>query len=178
MAWIELHQALPTHRKTLALADALDIEPVQVVGHLVCLWLWALDNAPSGDLSPTSQRTLARAAHWGGDPMMFHAALVAAGFVDSENQIHDWDDYAGRLVERRETEKERSRQRRAALRQVDHTTPNGRPPDDQQTAVGTGHNPTGPTGPTRFARNAHTRESNGRESDIPDPPDRFEDPVS
>jgi hypothetical protein len=62
-AWLELHQSLPTHRKTLIMADALDVKPVQIVGHLTCLWLWALDNAQDGVLH-VSPQMIARAAQW------------------------------------------------------------------------------------------------------------------
>lgn len=146
MAWIELHQSLPTHRKTLALADELDIEPVQAVGHLSCLWLWALDNAPDGNLEGISDRTLARAAQWSADPAAFREGLANAGFVGNDEKIHDWDDYAGRLVERRQTERERSRQRRAAAQRPHDEPPptNGRPTADHATTAGTVPNRTVP----------------------------------
>src|SRR6266536_3599136 len=98
MAWIEMHQSLPTHRKTLAVADTLGIEPVLVVGHLACLWMWALDNAPNGNLAGVGTRTLARAAQWKRDADRFVGALTEAGFIEG-GMIHDWPDYAGRLLE-------------------------------------------------------------------------------
>jgi hypothetical protein len=93
VAWLELHQSLPTHRKTLMMADALDVKPVQIVGHLTCLWLWALDNAQDGVLH-VSPQMIARAAQWEGDPQVFMDALLAAGFLDHDGRIHDWDEYA------------------------------------------------------------------------------------
>ena len=51
MAWIELHQNLPAHRKVKKLKRLLKIKTPQAVGHLAMLWLWAVDNAPDGDLS-------------------------------------------------------------------------------------------------------------------------------
>ena len=118
MAWIELHQSLPTHRKTLDLADALNIIPAQAVGHVACLWLWALDNAPDGDLSEIKARTLARAAQWDGDPEPFLQALTVAGFL-AGGAIHDWQDYTGRLIDARKRNAERVRQ----WRQQHGTTP-------------------------------------------------------
>lgn len=56
MAWIELHQALPQHRKLLALRDALRLRTPAALGHMCLLWLWALDNAPDGDLSALPPR--------------------------------------------------------------------------------------------------------------------------
>src|SRR5688572_4048729 len=96
MAWLELHQSLPTHRKTLDLADALDIAPVTAMGHVCCIWLWAMDNAPSGSVAGIKPRTLARAAQWAGDPDAFTAALVASGFLHQDGEIHDWQEYAGK----------------------------------------------------------------------------------
>jgi hypothetical protein len=148
MAWIELHQSLPTHRKTLALADALNIEPVQAVGHLACLWLWAVDNTPNGRLDGVTERTIARAAQWKRDSGALLEALTDAGFLDAAPQllIHDWHDYAGRLVERRSVERERSRQRRSTSKRpaVDRATTSSNAAADQQTTDGTVPYPTVP----------------------------------
>ncbi len=48
MAWIQIHQQLKDHRKVLAAADELDIEPAHMLGLLISFWLWAIDNAPDG----------------------------------------------------------------------------------------------------------------------------------
>lgn len=54
MARIEIHQSLPTHRKSLAAADHLNMEPVHFVGHLISFWLWALNNVQDGNLEGVS----------------------------------------------------------------------------------------------------------------------------
>jgi hypothetical protein len=113
MAWIEVHQSLPSHRKTMLVSDALNIAPAQVVGHLACFWMWALDNAPDGELGGLSNRLIARAAGWLKDADAFADALRAAGFLDGST-IHDWPDYAGRLVQKREQNRRRMRDARAA----------------------------------------------------------------
>lgn len=115
MAWIEVHQSLPTHRKTLAAADALDLSPAQLVGHIVCLWLWAIDNAPDGHLN-VSVRTVARAAQWDGDPQAFVDALTAAGFLEDGMLIHDYEDYIGKLIDRRKANADRMAARRHVAR--------------------------------------------------------------
>ena len=156
MAWIEIHQSLPTHRKTLLAADALGITPVQLMGHMVAFWLWALDNVPDGDLDNISPRVISRAAQWEGNPEQFVDALISVGFIDETPTglaIHDWYDYAGRLIERRIAERERSRARRSAAQDDGKATTDGRPTndqrsttgqptDDQQTTVGTVQYPT------------------------------------
>ena len=131
-AWIEVHQSLPTHRKTLAAADALGIEPVRLVGHLCCLWMWTLDNStPEGMLSTSvTPRTIARAALWAKDCDDFVEALVGAGFLERSAAgmaVHDWPEYAGRLMERRQRDADRKRVAR---------TSDGRTPDIRETSAG------------------------------------------
>jgi hypothetical protein len=116
MAWIQVHQSVWTHRKTIAVADALDLSEVYAGAHLIALWTWALDNAPDGTLD-CSLRAIARGAQWTGDSKEFVEALVGAGFLErtSETQLvlHDWDTYAGKLVDRRKANAERMRRARA-----------------------------------------------------------------
>ncbi|MBO5863513.1 MAG: hypothetical protein J6Q59_04510 [Paludibacteraceae bacterium] len=139
MAWIQVHQQLKDHRKLLQAADELEVEPVHMLGMLISFWLWALDNAPSGSLEGISSRTIARAAQWSGEPDVFVSAIADAGLLREEAlgvlKINDWYEYAGKLIDQREAEKERSRRRRAASSNDQQTTA-GRPPDDQQTTAG------------------------------------------
>ncbi len=118
MAWIQVHQQLKDHRKLLAAADELEIEPAHMLGLLTSFWLWALDNAPSGSLGGISNRMIARAAQWNGSPDIFVEAMANAGLLDEANggelEIHDWYEYAGKLIDQREAEKNRSKRRRAA----------------------------------------------------------------
>ena len=51
MAWLEVHQELREHRKLYACADDLGVEPVTMLGMLISLWLWALDNVQDGNLA-------------------------------------------------------------------------------------------------------------------------------
>ena len=102
MAWIELHQSLPQHRKLLALRDALGLRTPAALGHMCLLWLWALDNAPDGDLSALPARQLAEICQFSerraGD---LAVALRTSGFVDADWRLHDWGDYTGRLIQPR-----------------------------------------------------------------------------
>ena len=89
MAWIELHQSLPQHRKLLALRDALGLRTPAALGHMCLLWLWALDNAPDGDLSALPARQLAEICQFSerraGD---LAVALRTSGFVDADWRLH------------------------------------------------------------------------------------------
>ena len=111
MAWIESHQSLLTHRKTLRAAALLRIRPVLLIGHLHVLWWWALDNLPNdGDLGDLTDGEIASAALWTKSATTFLGALTAAGFIDANpdtRSLHDWYDYAGKLNNRRAQAKER-----------------------------------------------------------------------
>ena len=124
MAWIELHQTLPSHRKTLRLMSRLRLRRSQVVGHLTLLWLWALDNAKDGALDGVSERELAQVADF--NPKRAGElvdALVDAGFLDRAGEklrIHDWEDYGGTLEESRKKLRERRKRYKDKLREETH----------------------------------------------------------
>lgn len=121
MAWLRVHQSLVNHRKTLAAAHDLNIPTVYLIGHLVTLWLWCIDNAPDGDLTNISSQDIALIAQWGGDPDLFLNAITGNETtrprflerIQGRLQIHDWYDYTGKLIEQREANKERMRAARA-----------------------------------------------------------------
>lgn len=130
MAYIETHQSMPTHRKTLRLARLLHMDRFAVVGRLVALWGWALDNAQDGVILKVDSDILADIMGWEADPADLCAALVTAGFLDEAEEryaIHDWWEYAGKLIEKRRADAERKRQERARA---------GQPKSVQRTSVG------------------------------------------
>ena len=119
MAWIQVDQALPTHRKLRKLRRLLNAESAShAVGYLVCLWLWAIDNAPDGDLSVIEAEDVAEISGWNGAAEVFQHALIESGFIDADLHLHDWADYCGRLLERREKARNRMRTIREQNAQV------------------------------------------------------------
>jgi len=121
MAWIESHQTLRNHPKKDALSEALfggsvpdDVADYAAVGLLQHLWWWALDYAQDGDLSSFTDRQVAKACRWSGDPATLRDALQSSGFMTGERQLHDWYDYAGKLIERRAKDADRGRSMREA----------------------------------------------------------------
>jgi len=118
MAWIEVHQSLPTHRKVSKLRRALGGKDsrAQVVGSLVMLWLWAIDNAIDGDLSGLDAEDIAEAAGYTGKADRFLQGLVEAGFVDGDLRLHDWADYIGKLATQQEARKTGNRERQQRYR--------------------------------------------------------------
>lgn len=113
MAWIESHQSLGEHPKTKKLCRILGISKAQAIGHLHMLWWWALDYAQDGSLARYDDLDIAIGAEWEGDQSGFVTALESSGFLDSDRRIHDWHDYAGKLIERRERNAQRMRDARA-----------------------------------------------------------------
>jgi hypothetical protein len=130
MSWIQLHQSLIKHPKTTKAAELLHMDKYKFVGHLVCFWLWALDYADiNGDLpANVSEKTLGDSA---GVSKVFAKKFVSAliqcgpenqaGFlelIEGRFHIHDWRDFAGKLLEKRIENKERMYNARAL-----HKTP-------------------------------------------------------
>ena len=138
MAWIESHQGLAKHPKTLKLARKLNIHTAQAIGHLHMFWWWALDYAQDGDISNCDPEDIAIAADWPGDASEFFDALVSVGFIDrhedGKTTIHDWYDYAGKLIEKRAADAERKRKERSSAAQKQE--PAGNPEDVQRTSSG------------------------------------------
>jgi hypothetical protein len=121
MAWIESNQELGRHPKMKKLARLLSISWPEAVGYLHYLWWWALDYAQDGDLSKYEYGDIADAVLWQGDPEIFVNALIESGFLDKTEDggliIHDWFDYAGRLIEKRVANRERMRRARAKTKE-------------------------------------------------------------
>lgn len=120
-AWIEIHTRLKEHPKTYKLMDALHISKAAAVGHMVCLWLWAIDNAEDGDLTPFPPQAIAGAAEWTKKAQTFLDALKKCGWVDDDGArsvLHDWGDYAGRLIDKRKQSRDRAQKSRKNARNV------------------------------------------------------------
>jgi hypothetical protein len=113
-AWLESHQSLRDHPKTKKLARRLGVRLPEAIGILHCLWWWCLDYAQDGDLTQYEPDEIADGCEWGGDPDELLACLVDCHFVDNGSGfiVHDWYEYAGRLIARREQDRKRKSQSR------------------------------------------------------------------
>ena len=126
--WIELHQEMPRHPKTLALAQALKISRREAVGLLIDLWTWGLNCADeTGHLRGITNEGIAMALDWSGrQAAKLVNALVDCGWIDGENgnySLHDWADYTSRLSDKRK-DAERKREARKRAKQVDESPEN------------------------------------------------------
>jgi hypothetical protein len=124
MPWIESHTELARHPKTLRLARRLGASLPTTIGHLHLLWWWAIEFAQDGDLAPYDDAEVAAACGWEGDPAALREALTAAGFLDGCGVLHDWRDYAGKLLDQRKANAEkqarwRNRHRLSSIEEAD-----------------------------------------------------------
>ena len=111
MAWIESHQSLKEHPKTFRLAKELGISQLEAIGLLQCLWWWAIDVRPDGNLTDVDDEHLSRVCLFGSKKPV-KAALTAARLIDQDGRIHDWDEYCGRLLDGRRHARDRSKLQR------------------------------------------------------------------
>lgn len=130
MAWIESHQTLREHPKTIALMEALKLDKPRVIGHLHLLWWWCVDYAQDGRFKAEEIRKISRAAGYMGDARRFVDALLSAGFLDQDGDhvtVHDWDhfQYHYRLMVDRNDRKRvgaRERQRKKRAKNARHAS--------------------------------------------------------
>jgi len=108
-SWLKVYASLPSHIKTLQLAEFLDVEVPHAVGHLVCLWLWALDSSDeNGVLEGATPLVISRAAQWEHDPQEFVAGLLKTRFLERDGdgyKIRNWSEYGGQLAKTRERDR-------------------------------------------------------------------------
>ena len=96
--WIRLYQNWPRHRKTISLRKALGTaEPI------LCLWLWAAENAPNGDLEGMTTDDIETASDWHGKRGKAAMAMIEVGLIDvvpetGGMKLHNWEERAGRGV--------------------------------------------------------------------------------
>lgn len=161
--WIESHDDLPGHPKTIRVHNSTGIPIATIIGGLHCLWYWALKYRQDGDLTGIDDRTLwsisfpGQATKGLGRPKAWVNALLEAGgegrygflerHEDGKTEIHDWYDFAGKLIERRKRDARRkSRGRPVDFRGSSDGTP--RPPTQQSVPT---HQPSKPIRPTGTA---------------------------
>ena len=124
LPWIQVYSNLADHPKIYALVDRMKLRRnSEAVGIVVSLWLWAAKNAPDGDLSGFPERAIADAVGYSSSYAgKLCQLLVETRWLDEKEgggyQIHDWETYAGMLMDalERQMEKSRDRQKRYRMR--------------------------------------------------------------
>lgn len=129
MAWIESHVEIGEHPKIYVLSTALNVRKAEAVGIVHLLWHFVMKFAwRDGDLRRFDEVSVARACGWEGEPKVVIEALIKAGFLDNGEslQVHDWFDFAGRLVHDRIYNEKRRRKTsvKRRLKPVNRALPN------------------------------------------------------
>lgn len=102
MAWIESHQAIERHPKTIELLTRMGWDLDTTVGKLHRLWWWCVDYAEDGDLRKHNDARIGAAVGLNGEASKrFIEAMVASGWVDRKPyfRIHDWWDHIGLFLQ-------------------------------------------------------------------------------
>lgn len=106
MTQVLVRQSLRNHRKVLQLAKETGTSPETAMGMVISLWLWALDNAPDGDLGIDFADFVGPVTGHMGDPYELINSLVKSGWLtdtedfgaepeDSTYMLLGWDDDDG-----------------------------------------------------------------------------------
>jgi hypothetical protein len=124
MLYIEFDIDMPGHWKTDLAAHELDLPPLFVSGIMPSFWAWALKYADDGNISRVPRAAIAKQLGWPGEAEVLFDAMVEAGFLERDGvTIHDWEDYAGRLLRRRRANAERMRNSRGVAGEANPAPP-------------------------------------------------------
>ncbi len=141
-AWLEVHQTLVNHSKTLRAACALGASKFEIIGALVALWSWSMDHAEDGQIDIHDWPIIVENIGWRGNPSELLSAMLGCGKANGEDgnhgfivkdgnvlRIHDWDQYAGRLLDKRRAHRERNQRARSVRAACAPTEPNRTKPN-------------------------------------------------
>lgn len=134
MLWIKSYQATDRDPKTRKFCRATGLDTPTAVGSLHMFWWWALDWAPSGDISKYEAIDIAEAVHFNGDPELLLSALIDAGYVAKTmvgREIVNWPEIGGQIIEARK--KDALRKAEARKKKEDRKA---NPSDVQRTSTG------------------------------------------
>jgi len=134
--WVQVYSNLPHHPKIARLADELGLSSASVgmdtmaVGIVVSLWAWAIQNAYTGDLTGITDRVIAEACRWKKKPETLVKALMAAGWIDADRHIHDWEEYSVLLLNAEDERRQKTAERVRRYRNKRKTEKQGSSNDD------------------------------------------------
>jgi hypothetical protein len=117
LPWIKVCGDLFDHPRAVDLGDELG-RPL-AWAHLVALWGWCAQYAPTGRVEARNVgRTIERAARWDGEPGAFVAAAVATGWLvveDGAATVCGWDDHQRAHLDKAEKDRQRAAARRSTV---------------------------------------------------------------
>lgn len=102
MAWLEAHDELINHPKTIMLGGLMGWNKWESAGRLLGFWFWALKYAPTGDLRKFNDEQMGASVELNGDAAAsFVKSMVASCWIDRAQdvfRIHDWPDFTKRFL--------------------------------------------------------------------------------
>jgi hypothetical protein len=167
---LQVYASLQRHRKTLRLAALLGVDRQKALGILLDLWWWGLGNATvTGTIEGCTPAELALAVEWSGRPEDLVSALTLSGWlleVRGGLQLHEWDEYGGRVIEQHAADRDRWHRRRPGESPTDK--PRSIPPQGGQGEA----RPTTPSAgvPPEFRRSSDVDETRRDEKKYPPTP--------
>lgn len=114
--WIEYHAALWSFWKVDRLAEKLRIPYPHALGVLSCLWTWAANNKPDGNLKKFSDTEIAHACRWDGVVNGLIGDLKTCELIDQDGMLHDWKDHGTRVLRQSRDKQQAYRDRKKSLR--------------------------------------------------------------
>ncbi len=164
MEWLQVETTLPDHRKIARLASELKLSRVHAVGLVVCFWLWAVHNREDGILEDIDTDTIARVTDFKGKPEKLVSALCSCGLLDrldSGYVIHDWEERVGLLIDKRNQQREQTRDRVQKYR--------ARKKQESETACNDNVTRYSNEDVTRYSNADETQNGNARNADVTHP---------
>ena len=104
--WLKIDTGLRSHEKIWDMADELNIDPSQALGHMICLWSWALEkNSDEQGFITNKPSRIARAAEFTGNPKKFFNVLKKVRFIEvwedlDQVKLRNWEEYGGTYLKR------------------------------------------------------------------------------
>jgi hypothetical protein len=123
--WIRVAGDLARRKVTYRVMHALGVSKHEAMGLLVEFWANVAEHCTGGYVADVSDMQLDAWADWRGEPGAF-ASFVRANHLDADGRVNEWEEYAGKLEQRREADrllKEAERQQRGADRARARSTP-------------------------------------------------------
>jgi len=117
MAYMELHQEFRDHTKVKRFASAVGCSRAEARSMIVCLWLWAIGEARSGDVTKFTPQEIADACHAEEvspkmDAVKLKKLLLCTSILDEKDSkilIHNWKKCGVRILEQSKRRTAKSR---------------------------------------------------------------------
>lgn len=109
--WIRVHANLATKPVTLRAAGELRVSQNEAIGLLVRFWGQMSQHGANGSVSTLSDLEIETWSGWRGKRGVF-ASFLRAAHTDADGRVNEWDDFAGKLEDRRAKDRDRKRKSR------------------------------------------------------------------